>query len=244
MNVDELTEEKGNDYGHPWEDFLCVQEMATALKQHRRKEPAQPSDLGDLSCSPYDACVDHVLYMLLVKIARLAHSPRRRDTMHDIAGYAKTLEMCLDRDEENRTPLLKSDFVSAAKCKHDFKPGDPFTAKHTVTGMFTILTPQEWAFRSHLMQTELLSPDDALTAVVTHRDVTVKLKEWKATSKPETVAMSDGNKLHHLTPAQYAYYGYLVNTKGWAVTDAVRAASRAEGSKVASQWLSDWENEQ
>lgn len=94
MNADELTEERGKDYGHPWDDFTCVQSMWSPLLQHRRYDTE-----GEECPSPYDQCVDHVIYMLLVKIARLAHSPRKRDTIHDIAGYAKTLEMCLDRDE-------------------------------------------------------------------------------------------------------------------------------------------------
>lgn len=101
MNADELTEERGKDYGHPWDDFRCVQEMWKALVRHRSAD--------DNASETYHQCVNHVLYLLLVKVARLAHSPTKRDTLEDIAGYAKTLEMCLDVEEGHKMDSVASE---------------------------------------------------------------------------------------------------------------------------------------
>lgn len=39
---------------------------------------------------------DHAVMMILVKIARLQHSPEHRDSAVDIAGYTATIERLWD----------------------------------------------------------------------------------------------------------------------------------------------------
>lgn len=92
-----LTTERGKDYGPPLRDFDLVQRLFRMLMEHKSHSPK-------VECDPsYDNAHRHVLYMLCVKLARLAHSPRHLDSMHDIAGYARTLEMCLS--SANNTKL-------------------------------------------------------------------------------------------------------------------------------------------
>jgi hypothetical protein len=87
---DKLTAERDKDYGHPLDDFTTVQRMYEVWQEHRREGGCPPD-------SDYDMALNHVVYMICVKLARLAYSPDHLDSIHDIAGYAKTLEMCLSR---------------------------------------------------------------------------------------------------------------------------------------------------
>ena len=70
------------DYGHPLDDFSKVSNMALALWGRGPQSPEE-----------------HAIYMMLVKIARLANSPDQYDSVVDIAGYAKTYEMVLNERE-------------------------------------------------------------------------------------------------------------------------------------------------
>jgi hypothetical protein len=80
MAQGKVTQERGSTYGHPSDDFAKVAHMAEAIK----------------FCP--DRRVQHALYMILVKVARLAHTPSHTDSIVDIAGYARTIAMILDRD--------------------------------------------------------------------------------------------------------------------------------------------------
>lgn len=77
--IAKVTQERGAVYGHPADDFAKVATMAGAIKD----------------CP--DPLVKHALYMVLVKVARLAKTPDHVDSWIDIAGYARTGVMIVDR---------------------------------------------------------------------------------------------------------------------------------------------------
>lgn len=70
-------------YGHPADDFAKVGQMTW---------PILKSDL--------DPRLRHALYMIQVKVARLLNTPMHRDSIVDIAGYANTYAMILERIEK------------------------------------------------------------------------------------------------------------------------------------------------
>ncbi len=74
-----ITGKRGAVYGHPADDFARVAAMAEGIKDCR------------------DPLVRHALYMILVKVSRLAERPDHVDSMVDIAGYARTIAMIADR---------------------------------------------------------------------------------------------------------------------------------------------------
>jgi hypothetical protein len=71
------------EYGHPFVDFERVTNAAFDLG-------INPVKYGSLH---------HALYMILVKIQRLVQSPDHRDSIVDIAGYARTYEKALGRGQ-------------------------------------------------------------------------------------------------------------------------------------------------
>jgi hypothetical protein len=69
-DTDALVAERGAVYGDPKDDFARVAHMAEVLKD----------------CP--DPLARHSLYMILVKVSRLIHSPDHVDSWRDISGYA------------------------------------------------------------------------------------------------------------------------------------------------------------
>ena len=82
-----LTADRGAVYGPPSEDFARI----NALK------------LGVASCD--NNAVRHALEMICVKLARLCQTPDHYDSALDIAGYARTIMMVLDEQENNHAQL-------------------------------------------------------------------------------------------------------------------------------------------
>lgn len=76
-----VTSERGAVYGHPADDFARVNQMEQAIK----------------GCP--DPLIRHVLYMICVKVSRLASTPSHIDSLIDIAGYARTGAMVLERQK-------------------------------------------------------------------------------------------------------------------------------------------------
>lgn len=74
------TQDRQSVYGHPADDFQKVVIMS---------EPIEQSNI--------DPRLKHALKMMQVKIARLLNTPHHIDSVVDIAGYANTYAMILER---------------------------------------------------------------------------------------------------------------------------------------------------
>jgi hypothetical protein len=78
-----VTDERGNIYGHPADDFAAVARLKAALP--RFKDPR----------------LQHAAEMIAVKLVRAATTPTHIDSWIDIFGYARTAVMIVDRDYTN-----------------------------------------------------------------------------------------------------------------------------------------------
>lgn len=76
--------DRGTDYGHPRDDFARTAGAWAALFGWA-VTPAQVA-----------------LAMIIVKLSRLQETPDKRDSIVDIAGYARTYEMVLDRERKTK----------------------------------------------------------------------------------------------------------------------------------------------
>jgi hypothetical protein len=77
--IQKVTQQRGEIYGHPADDFAKANAIKAAVAECR------------------DPLVRHALEMIAVKMARLVNTPDHLDSLIDIAGYARTAVMCLDR---------------------------------------------------------------------------------------------------------------------------------------------------
>jgi hypothetical protein len=75
--------DRGKDYGHPFHDFSRTGKMWAAILGLEKVEPEQVG-----------------LCMIALKMSRLCNS-YKRDSLVDIAGYAKTIDMVMDKKNEN-----------------------------------------------------------------------------------------------------------------------------------------------
>lgn len=77
-----LTQDRGIDYGHPLDNFLRIAKMHSVIDQ----------------CP--DPILAQALKMIAVKITRLVNNPYHFDSWVDIAGYARTACMAIDKMNE------------------------------------------------------------------------------------------------------------------------------------------------
>lgn len=85
---------RGEDYGHPFDDFKRTAKMWSAI-------------LGiEIRAEQVGMC------MIALKLSRQCNKPKR-DNLIDIAGYAATIDMVLDRVREllQNTTELKIDYI-------------------------------------------------------------------------------------------------------------------------------------
>jgi len=78
-----VTQDRGAVYGHPAEDFQRAYDLKGAVRE----------------CNHH--LIRHALEMICVKMARLTKTPNHLDSIIDIAGYARTMAMILDKEKED-----------------------------------------------------------------------------------------------------------------------------------------------
>lgn len=78
--------ERQDDYGHPIEDFSRTAKMWSAI--------------FGIDVEPWQI----PMAMICVKLSRLSNDPTKRDSVTDIAGYAATLQMVMDKLAEIPLP--------------------------------------------------------------------------------------------------------------------------------------------
>jgi hypothetical protein len=82
--------QRAQDYGDKYVNHMRIAKLWTMWLQERAASWKIDSvdEEADFQISPYDVA----MMMLLVKIARLMHSPGHQDCHIDIAGYASVME--------------------------------------------------------------------------------------------------------------------------------------------------------
>lgn len=78
-----ITDDRGKDYGHPKDTFAKIQIIKAVIASCPHRE------------------VREALEEIGVKMVRLTVSPRHLDSVIDIAGYARTIAMILDKEQED-----------------------------------------------------------------------------------------------------------------------------------------------
>jgi hypothetical protein len=85
--------DRQQDYGHPRDDYGRVANMVSELWKRKLREPITPEDC--------------ILFMLCVKLSRLSNA-YKRDSVVDIAGYARVLEMIMEDDNDDEYTITLS----------------------------------------------------------------------------------------------------------------------------------------
>lgn len=95
-DVSEITDERGKNYGHPYDHFQCTRGMFEIWDTRR----ADGNTAGGHELSK---CLDHIAYMILDKLARAAENPLHMDNFDDIQGYASLWSKCVEKESEKET---------------------------------------------------------------------------------------------------------------------------------------------
>jgi hypothetical protein len=77
-----VSNERQQKYGHPLDDFTMTAELLNARFKDKLKIPFEPHEVA--------------VIQRMVKESRLARSPQHRDSLVDLAGYAKTQDMVFE----------------------------------------------------------------------------------------------------------------------------------------------------
>jgi len=88
---DVTTNGRRSSYGHPLDNHGCTARLWAAYIERRFGK--------HLDITSLDVCY----LMVLLKISRLANEPTQRDSLVDIAGYARNAEMILEEIDAIQT---------------------------------------------------------------------------------------------------------------------------------------------
>lgn len=103
LDTESLTDERGENYGHPLDHFNCTQEMSVVWTGRRHDAIVNKGNLCSMSL---ERSLKHIVYMICDKLARAAENPMHMDNFDDIQGYASLWRGCCERyagytDERN-----------------------------------------------------------------------------------------------------------------------------------------------
>lgn len=89
MDAEELTADRGAQYGKPIHHFAATQELNEIWSKHF-------NFCGPRMTKEERAAVRHAVYFILDKLVRACTSPKKSDHWEDVAGYARTVQLALE----------------------------------------------------------------------------------------------------------------------------------------------------
>ncbi len=97
VDAKKLTTDRGQNYGHPSEQFDCAEKMFTSWRSRRRN--ANGITFPPQLTRKQERAVRHAVYMICTKLSRAASNPKHADSWDDVAGYARCAKMALGLEE-------------------------------------------------------------------------------------------------------------------------------------------------
>ena len=93
--IEEITTERGSNYGHPIDQFSTTGKMFKAWSERRSGGQEIPQELHFV--------LNHIAYMVIDKLVRLAENPNLQDGYDDIQGYASLWVRCQEEERKRRS---------------------------------------------------------------------------------------------------------------------------------------------
>lgn len=87
MKTEELVAERGKTYGSPLQSFEAIREIESIL--------IDINIVDSYTAHDKTKALMHAIYMIVVKLVRLASCPAHKDSWDDIQGYAECAKMIL-----------------------------------------------------------------------------------------------------------------------------------------------------
>jgi hypothetical protein len=92
-DITNITNERSNDYGRAIDQFNTTQNMYALWLKRRSSGKPIPKILENV--------LNHIVYMCIDKMVRLAENPLKQDGWDDIQGYASLWSQSTDYYEED-----------------------------------------------------------------------------------------------------------------------------------------------